>query len=416
MAEETKDQQVQQQPNMGRAWIVLISVFVTGVAIAWAMNKILPVMTFIMADLNVSAQFAGWINSIGGIVGIILAFPAAGLIRKWGARVSGLVSIIVCTIGGIIGYFAPNEVALFIGRLLEGFGPAMIGVIAPAVIAMWFPIEKRGAPMGIWAAWQMVAVAGTFAFTGMILGPDANWKNMYIVGFVCIAIAIILYALFVREPKGAEPNYADSADGEAESIFSVVKYRSLWGISLAGMTFGIAVGVFAGWIPSYWDQTGAMDLLTGNTAIGYIYAGEAVACVVFGFILNKVKRRKRYAAVVSILYAIVLFAAYHTTGFTGAVIVSIGYFICEGAFGSAMWALLPQSVPDPRLAAGAIAFFTIWNQVGLMVGVPMAGAILDATAFTGWTYLSLIAGACLILAAIGYWTMKVYGPNGEVIE
>ncbi len=422
MDEEAKKASIQgssegsAKPNMGKAWAILIAVFVTGVAIAWSQNKILPVMTFIMTDLNVSAQIAGWINSIGAIVGILLAFPAAGLIRKWGVRISGLVAIIVCALGGVIGFFAPNEIALLIGRLLEGFGPGIIGVLAPSVIAMWFPIEKRGAPMGIWASWQMIAVAGTFAFTGMILGPNADWKNMYIVGFVCIAIALVLYALLVREPKNGEPNYADSSDGEAASIFSVVKSRSLWGISLAGMTFGIAVGVFAGWIPSYWDMTGAMDLLAGNTAIGYIYAGEAVACIVFGFILNKVKHRKRYAAIVSILYAIVLFAAYHTHTFEGAVIISIGYFICEGAFGSVMWALLPQSVPDPRLAAAAIAFFTVWNQLGLMIGVPMAGAILDATAFTGWTYLSIVAGACLVLAAIGYWTMKVYGPNGEVIE
>ena len=52
----------------------------------------------------------------------------------------------------------------------------------------------------------------------------------------------------------------------------------------------------------------------------------------------------------------------------------------------------------------------------LMVGVPLAGAILDATAMTGWTYLSFIAGGCLVISAVAYWFMKVYGPNGEVVE
>ena len=145
---------------------------------------------------------------------------------------------------------------------------------------------------------------------------------MYIVGFVCLAIALVLYALIVRAPKeGVEPNYADSTEGSV-SLFEVVKSPSLWVISLAGATFGIAVGIFAGWIPSYWNFTGIMDLISGNQVVGWIYLGEALACIFAGFLLNRVKRRKRFAAIVSILYAIVLFAAYHTTTYAGAMAVS----------------------------------------------------------------------------------------------
>jgi len=56
------------------------------------------------------------------------------------------------------------------------------------------------------------------------------------------------------------------------------------------------------------------------------------------------------------------------------------------------------------------------NTFGMISGVPIAGAILDATAMTGWTYLSIIAGACLLISAVAYWFMKIYGPNGEVVE
>ena len=111
MEEETKSPEIKQKPNMSKAWAVLVAVFITGIAVAWGQNKILPVMTFIMADLNVSAQIAGWINSAYGIVGIILAFPAAGMIRKMGVKASGLAALIISIIGAIIGFVAPNEVA-----------------------------------------------------------------------------------------------------------------------------------------------------------------------------------------------------------------------------------------------------------------------------------------------------------------
>lgn len=422
MADKTTTPEVEQKPeavqkpNMGMAWAILVAVFIAGIAVAWQQNKILPVMTFIMTDLNVSAAVAGMINSVGGIVGIVLAFPAAGMIRKMGVKASGLAALILTTIGGIIGFVAPDEIALLVGRTFEGFGVGIVGVLAPAVIAMWFPIEKRAMPMGIWASWQCWVVAAVYMFTGNILGPEGNWKNMFIVGFVLMAIAIILYAIVVRAPKaGVEPNFADSTESSV-SLLEVVKSPSLWAVSIAGATFGVACGIFAGWIPSYWASTGVMDIIGANQVVGWIYLGEAIACIFAGFLLNKVKRRKRFAAIVSVLYAVVLFAAYHTTTYAGAIAISVGYFVFEGAFACVMWALLPQTVKDPRLVAGAIAFFMMCNTFGMISGVPLAGAILDATAMTGWTYLSVIAGACLLISAVAYWFMKIYGPNGEVVE
>lgn len=382
---------------------------------AWGQNKILPVVTIIIAQLNISAAAAGWISSIFAVMGIVLAFPAAGMIRTMGVRLSGLLAIVVSFAGAIMGYFAVGTTTLLISRVIEGFGVGVIGVLAPAVIAMWFPIEKRGFPMGIWSAWQIVAVAGVYLFTGAIIGPDAAWKNMYIVGFFAMALALVVFLIFVRAPKGDEPNFADSSDSSV-SLFEVFKSPSLYMISIAAVGFGIAIGVFCTWIPTYWDQMGIMPLLTGNAAIGYIYVGEIFACIFGGLLLNKIKRRKRFAVIVSFCYAIVLFFAYHTHTLPGAIVICVGYFCCEGAFVASMWTLVAQTVKDPRLAAGAMALFTIFNQFGMMLGSPLSGAILDATAMTGWTQLSLLAGACLVLAGIFYIFMKLYDQNGNVIK
>ena len=402
--------------NSGKAWAVMISLFIIGIAMAWGQNKILPVVTIIMADLNVSAAVAGWISSIFGLMGIVLAFPAAGMIRKIGVRASIITSVVVSFAGAIIGFFAPNEIVLLIGRVVEGFGVGGIGVCAPACIAMWFPIEKRGLPMGIWSAWQIVAVAGVYLFTGTILGPDGAWKNMYIVGFVALVLAVIVCVAFVREPKaGVYPNYADSSDNSV-SLTGVFKHPSIYILGLAGVGFGIAIGVFCTWIPSYWDATGAMPLLTGNAAIGYIYLGEIFACIFGGLLLNKIKKRQRFFAIIGVCYAVVLWCAYHTGGsFVGAVVICVLYFIFEGCFVAGMWTLVPQTMSDPRLAAGAIALFTMFNQFGMMLGSPISGAILDATAMTGWGYLALVAGGCQLIAGILAITLKLYNEKGEVI-
>ena len=405
----------QPQQDMKKAWIVLISVFVVGVAIAWGQNKIMPIIPVLMQQLGVTAQTAGWISSIGAICGIVLALPTAGIVRKFGARNMGFAAIATSVIGAFIGLFSPNQAVLLLSRVIEGFGVGVIGVIAPSIISMWFPIEKRGLPMGIWSAWQIVAVAGTYVFTGLILGPEVQWKNMYYVGLALFVIAIVLFAVFVREPKEGEPNYADVTD-DSLPLLSCLKSPSLYIIGIGGIGFGIAIGVFCAWMPTYWDQLGIMPLLQGNAYIGYIYIGEIFACIFGGVLLNKVKHRKKFAAVIGVLYAIVLFAAYHITTHAAAVAICFGYFLFEGIFVASMWTLVPQTVKDPRLVAGAVAVFTMFNNFGMMLGSPISGAILDATAMTGWGYLAIFAGVCQLIAAICFWVMKLYDANGKIAD
>lgn len=399
-----------------KAWTVMLSLFVVGIAMAWGQNKILPIVTIVMTDLNVSAQLAGWISSIFSLMGIVMAFPAAAMIRKLGVRISCFTAIAVSFVGCIIGIFAPNEYALLLSRIIEGFGVGVIGVLAPSAISMWFPIEKRGLPMGVWSSWLVVGVAGTYLLTSFIIGEDSTWQNMFLVGIACYVIAFVLAALFVRAPKGDETNYADSTS-QSVPLREVFKSPSLYIISLGAVGFGIAINTFCTWIPTYWSDMGAMSLMEGNAAIGYIYVGEIVACIFGGIVLNKIKKRKKFAGIIAICYSIVLFIAYHTGGsFAGAVAICIGYFLFEGAFVASMWTLVPQTVKDPKLVAGAIALFTMLNNLGMMIGSPLSGAILDATGMTGWGILSIVAGGCQLIAGICFLTMKLYDPEGNVAD
>ena len=105
-----------------RAWLMVLALFVTGIAMAYAQNKVMAIIPLVQADLNVGAQVAGWISSIFVVLGIIMAFPAVGIVRKLGLFKSGLISIIITLVGGMLGFFAPEQYTLLASRVLEGFG------------------------------------------------------------------------------------------------------------------------------------------------------------------------------------------------------------------------------------------------------------------------------------------------------
>jgi MFS family permease len=87
---------------------------------------------------------------------LILALPAGIILQKLGPKVAGLIAVGCLMIGSAWGALANGAGLLLASRVLEGVGMGLIAVVAPASIAMWFPREKQGTPMGIWATWVPV--------------------------------------------------------------------------------------------------------------------------------------------------------------------------------------------------------------------------------------------------------------------
>ncbi len=184
-----------------------------------------------------------------------MRFLPSGIIRKFGYRITGIAALVFCLVGGIIGFFAPNEFVLLFSRIVEGFGIGLIAVMAPALTSAWFPVEKRSAPMGIWSTWQAVVVACVFLFTGNIIGPDVAWKNMVLIGIVIAAVALVAFIAVVRAP--APENDFGEIDEEQVSILEVFKNPNAWFITLLFFAFGIACMALVAWLSVFWGQLSA---------------------------------------------------------------------------------------------------------------------------------------------------------------
>lgn len=395
--------------NAKKAWAIFFAIFIAGVALAWSQNKIVPVLPFIQSDLNVSAQVAGWISGLFNVMGIVLAFPAVGIARKFGARKGGIAALACALIGAIIGFIAPDQTVLMVSRVIEGFGIGLIAVIAPSVVAAWFPVKKRSFPMGIWSAWQCITVAGVFLFTGNIIGPDLAWKNMYIIGFVILAIAIVAFIAVVKMPPATQ-NHADIEDSSA-SMFSVLKIPSAWFITILFFAFGIACMALVSWVSGFWEQTVGWDVLDSNKLIGLMYAGEVATCALAGFLLTKIPTlaaQKKFVVVFSFVYTLCFFMLYTVTDPSLIIFFCVLYVICEGVFVAGMWSFVTLIPKNPALGAAVIAMATIGQNLGMMLGSPIAGAILDATVRTGWNYLAILVAICMVIASVCFIFLKLH--------
>ena len=86
---------------------------------------------------------------------------------------------------------------------MEGIGMGLLGVVAPASIAMWFPQEKQGAPMGIWATWVPTGSLAMYILAPA-LGTSAGWQAVWWVGAGFTLVVMLAYGLLMRAPKSVE--------------------------------------------------------------------------------------------------------------------------------------------------------------------------------------------------------------------
>ncbi len=134
------------------AWVVLFALYMATLASPLNLFKLPPVMTIIMEQFKLNGPQAGYLMSIFSIMGFVLAIPAGYILKRFGIKLTGLVSVGAVTVGSAVGALATTARMLFVGRFIEGVGMGLIMVAAPLAISLWFPAQKRALPTGIWAS------------------------------------------------------------------------------------------------------------------------------------------------------------------------------------------------------------------------------------------------------------------------
>ncbi|MGI6220581.1 MAG: CynX/NimT family MFS transporter [Coriobacteriales bacterium] len=418
-----------QVPKMGKgAWAVMISVWIVGIVLAIAQYKAMATTTYIAEDMGLTASEAGWISGVFTFTGIILAFPAANVLKKLGPKMSLILSCAFAIVGGVIGFFAAGYVPMLISRVIEGIGLSFVGVVGPATIAMWFPIEKRGLPMGIWSNWQMVGISICF-YSSAPMTMAWSWRSLWLLGVVCCIIGLVLAAIVVKAPP-KEFNHADVQD-EGTKLTKVFSMRDVWLVALAGLAFGLSNSVVIQWVAPYWINNTGMDPGMAGNLTGALFTTECVFTIIFGFIFNKMKSRKKAIVIDSALYSVTFLVIFSMTNVPAAIFSLFFYAIVEAFFCMAMWTLVGQTVTDPRVAAGAIALYTIMIDVGMWLGPIFSGMILDHAAVAAGVDPTGGAGAgvpgaffgvmCFTIAAqvvatIAWGLLRLYNEQGERVK
>ncbi|GGM33634.1 putative MFS-type transporter YcnB [Paraliobacillus quinghaiensis] len=151
----------------------------------------------VMADFQISENIAQWLTTIFMLVNGVMIPITAFLIETFTTRKLVLFALSLFALGTLICGIAPTFPILMVGRVVQASGAGIMMPLMMTVFLTIFPIEKRGAAMG------MVGLVISFA---PALGPTLSgwivenhpWRMMFFVILPIILIDIILVYFFME--------------------------------------------------------------------------------------------------------------------------------------------------------------------------------------------------------------------------
>ncbi len=338
--------------NGARSFFLAITVLAT-VILYYELYIGGAVATNIIADFHMTFTYFVFISVFGNAFGAFASL-FAGLADRWG-RANLVVGGLLIT-GLLIGFGLPNassKLMFLIMVVLVSIVEGIVLVATPALIRDFSPQVGRGAAMGFWTLGPVLGSLVVTVVSSHTLKAHPDWRfQFYVCGVAGLVVFVVaLFGLRELSPQirdqlmvsmrdkaliearaaGIDPEAAMS--GHWRQMLKLDVIGSAFAISVFLLFYYIAVGFFVVYFATVFGYTPQR----ANGLANWYWASNAVALVVTGLLSDKIRVRKPFMVVGTIisLVGVGLFARAATASTAPSYYTFAAYLIL-GAVGGGM--------------------------------------------------------------------------------
>ena len=349
-----------------------------------------PLLVELAGEFHTSVAVAGQLVAATAIPWGITAPFVGPVSDTYGKRPMLLIGCMVMALGILGSAIAWNYVSLLAFRILTGVGGGMVPPNCFAVIADVFPPEGRGKAIGWTVSATGIGAALGVAMVAFLL-EVGGWRLPFI--FVGIFSLILWLLLWIWLPQ--------SQRQAGRSLSFIAHYREVgssatfWYVLIANSLLNMSFfGVFS-YLAAYLFQSYGMT--AGETVLPLGLAGLGV--IVGGFLGGRVadhRRRLTLLAISSVVSGL-LAALVFITPVSPWPTVALAFWV--GSMARISLAVTPILLIElaGRSRTTATGLFAVSNQIGLIGGASIGGAMLALGGFPLVGFFGLVAA---VLAAV----------------
>lgn len=398
----------QYQPRV--AWMALIGGLLIYFVNSAAQYKVPPIMIQLNEALGLTIVQSGWLMSIMSLAGLILALPAGFIIMKLGVKWATVVAAAFQLVGSLLGTFATDFAVMMASRTLEGIALGLCNVTGFAVVAAFFPPEKRGLPNSLNTACYTVSVF-MMMNVAMPLYNAFDWQGIWWFVNILSVLAVLAAVAFIPgKDREIDFDSAEKNDEPKEEINykTLLTNPSIYIVAIIFVVFNIGYYGISTYMPTYLVEGVGADQAMANLATSWQSLVGLPAAIIVGVVLDKVRieKRKFIVAIAMIVLAVCYAVAFQMPSVLAATALLIFLGFVVTLVPPSLYTIGPDIIPKGAYAAIILAIVTFGQNLGMTLGPLVVGYVVD---FAGgvWQASALPMGVLALIGGILAFFIKV---------
>jgi MFS family permease len=388
------------------SWFILLIVVLASVAGPLNQFKAPPVLRTLMDAFNLPPSKAGLFMSVFSSAGLILAIPGGFIFQRLGYRITGLIAMIAIVIGAAMGAVSLKAGTVLTSRFIEGIGNSFIAMVAPAVIALWFTIERRGKAMGIWSAWVPLGSIIMFAVAPFLAGRW-SWQGVWWFGcFYAVCVGLLFYIFISPPPQqlAAGETVVALHTHSKGGLGGVLRNRDLWLISLVWGCFSFSFTSFLTWTPTFLRDVHGFSLAHASYLMSVMAMLGIVGCPIAGWISDRLGSR-RVICVMPLMAMLLLWPMVSVAGSKLVSLLAMVIAFLAGFPPTGIFSAVSEVVREEELRGMAMGVIQIGQNVGLLLGPVAFGLVIQFFGGGQMAFLALVPVTAI--GVVAGWMAKM---------
>jgi cyanate permease len=257
----------------------------------------------------------------------------------------------------------------------------------------WFSPKQEALAVGLGSFALFIGMMIALGLTPLLV-ESTNFGTMIWIYGIAGIIGAILFLVFARsQPK--TPSRALETNELASGWSSIKDILKIRNFVILGFVALIGIGVFNGiatWLEKMLNEIQGMSLTDAGNLSALLVLSGMIGCVVIPLISDKIRRRKPFLVIASIVGAIAVFFLMISKNFAANVVDSVflGFF-----FISALPIMLTMSVEitGPRYAGVSVGYLQLLGNGAAVILIYLMETLRSTTASFA---LPIILLVCLL--------------------
>lgn len=345
---------------------------------------------------SVSIVAVGLLSSSFFFTYLVLQIPAGIVVDKYGPRRLLTVSVLITAAASFMfansHYFSTAEAS----RMLMGIVTAPAVPAALYLAAKWFPPRRFALVAGLTEMTGMIGGAIGERFLSQCVQGSLGWRGtMYLCAKIAIVLAILIWFVVRDKPKQAQ--IAESSNAKQcnvwQHLLQVIRIPQVWWNGLfSGFTFAIIAAFAALWAVPFLQQVYGLTLVHAAQMSSILFIGTALGTPVFGWLSDRIGRRKPIMFFGSIVSAITMISILYIPELPLPLMNAL-FFILGFSVGCyAIAFAVVREITPPEVHGTAMGFT---NMMCILIGAPVLQPVI------GWL-IHFNASKELATATINY--------------